>query len=186
MSCATRHLRKRLRRCAIALALFALLASCPKLESQDEELSVRAALLFNLTKYVAWPPSQKRIVVSVVGGGAKAAVFRQLLNNKITEGRPILVIVDPSDADLRNCDVVYFYQSSRTARAASESLDGVRCLTVGDTSRFVNDGGMVGLIRGGDQIQIFVNVDATARHGITLSSRLLNLSVLVHSARRMH
>jgi hypothetical protein len=172
---------------AVVLVLFGLLASGPKLVPQDDELSVRAAYLLILTKYVNWPPSQKRVVVEVVGDNSTAAAIQLLLNNKVTDGRPILVVAHPSDTELRSCDVVYFDQSARlAAQSVGEKLSGTRCITVGDNDRFVYEGGMVGLVRSGDQIQIFVNVDATGREGVVLSSRLLNLAVLVHSSRRAH
>jgi hypothetical protein len=175
------------RQLGAALLLFGLLASGPHLAPQNDELSLRAAYLLNLTKYVDWPPSQKRIVVEVVGDNSTATAIQQLLNNKVTEGRPLEVVVHPSDSELRSCDIVYFDRSARSAtQSVREKLHGVRCITVGDNDQFVYEGGMVGLVRSGDQIQIFVNVDATERENVVLSSRLLNLAVLVHSSRRPH
>jgi hypothetical protein len=187
MRAARLHFWRSPRRLVLTLGLFGLLASGPNLEPQEDELSIRAAYLFNLTKYVDWPPSLKRIIVVVVGDDSTAAAIRQLLNNKVTDGRPVQVVVHPSDTDLRSCDVVYLDQSARSAaQSVREKLNGMRCITVGDNDRFVREGGMVGLVRSGDQIQIFVNVDATQREGVVLSSRLLNLAVLVHSSQRSH
>jgi hypothetical protein len=181
------HFWRSPRQLGVALVLLGLLTSGPNLVSQDDELSIRAAYLFNLTKYVDWQPSQKRIVVAVVGDDSTAAAIRQLLNNKVTDGRPLQIVVHPSDSDLRSCDVVYFGRSaSSAAQAVLEKLNGMRCITVGDDGRFVREGGMVALVRSGDQIQVFVNVDATHREGVELSSRLLNLAVLVHSSRKSH
>jgi hypothetical protein len=122
-----------------------------------------------------------------MGDDSTAAVIQQLLNNKVTDGHPLQIVVHPSDSDLRSCDVVYFGRSaSSAAQAVLEKLNGMRCITVGDDGRFVREGGMVALVRSGDQIQVFVNVDATHRGGVKLSSRLLNLAVLVHSSRKSH
>ena len=173
------------RRLAIGIAFLGALLGVPSAASQGDELSVRAAYLFNLTKYVNWPPSQARIVIGVLGDNATTEAFRQILQNKTTDGRPIEVLIHPTDADLRRCDVVYFDRTEpTTAEQLQEKLDDQPCLTVGESERFVREGGMVGLVRSGDQIQILINLDATQKRGMALSSRLMSLAVLVRSAGR--
>ncbi len=59
---------------------------------------------------------------------------------------------------------------------------GVRSvLTVGDASSFTRQGGMVGLITVGDHIDIEINLDASQRAKLKISSRLLNLAKVVRS-----
>lgn len=184
MRAARPHFWRSARRLIVALGSFVLLARGPNLESQENEISIRAAYLFNMTKYVEWPPSKKRIIMVVVGDDSTGAAIRQLLNNRVTDGRPIQVVLHPSDTDLRSCDVIYFDESALSAAQTVHKLNGTRCITVGNDDRFVREGGMIGLIRSDDQIQIFVNMDATQREGVVLSSRLLDLAVLVHSSRK--
>ena len=54
-------------------------------------------------------------------------------------------------------------------------------LTVGDSDKFVRTGGMVGLVRSGDQIEIEVNLEALRSRQLDMSSRLLSLAVVVPS-----
>jgi hypothetical protein len=54
-------------------------------------------------------------------------------------------------------------------------------LTVGESEDFIRDGGMVGLVRDADQIQIQVNLEATQAAGLRISSRLLSLAVVVRN-----
>ncbi len=167
------------------MGLFGVLLSSPGAAQQSDELSVRAAYLFNLTKYVNWPPSRERIVVEIMGDDSTSTAFRQILSNKTTDGRPIEVVVHPSDAELRKCDVIYIDQSERAAvQSLKEKLEGQPCLTVGESERFVREGGMVGLVRSGDQVQILVNLEATQKNGMVLSSRLMAVAILVRSSRR--
>jgi hypothetical protein len=100
----------------------------------------------------------------------------------LSDGRRITVMMHNPDSELNECDVLYI---SGVAPAAVRSIlnhSGSRpVLTVGDSEQFVRAGGMVGLVRSGDQIEIEVNLPALRGRQLNMSSRLLNLAVLVPS-----
>ncbi len=54
-------------------------------------------------------------------------------------------------------------------------------LTVSDAESFTAQGGMIGLVTAGDHIQLEVNLDAVQAARLKISSRLLNVAVLVRS-----
>jgi hypothetical protein len=67
-------------------------------------------------------------------------------------------------------------------RATLEKLRNLNVLTVGETGAFLKDGGMVALVNTGEQVQIQINVDTAHDAKFKISSRLLNIAKLVHSA----
>lgn len=149
-------------------------------KAQQDERAVRAAFVFNLTKYVLWPGAKKHLVIGVVDEGSMGPVLKQILEKKVSDGREISIVVHPSDAELRDCNLVYFSDSSPARfrsflnRIGSESI-----LTVGESDQFARAGGMVSLVRSGDQIEIEVNLKALRERNLDMSSRLLNLAVIV-------
>lgn len=171
---------------AIAAALFLVCAfgvTLPSLQAQQDERAVRAAYLFNLTRYVTWPGARKQIVIGVAGTSSIGTVFKDILENKVSDGRKVEVVLHPSDAELRKCDIVYVPAASQASLPGLLThTEGHPILIVGETSRFTRQGGMVGLIRSGDQIQIEVNLEAVHARGLEMSSRLLNLAVLVRTS----
>jgi hypothetical protein len=74
--------------------------------------------------------------------------------------------------------------SSNEARTALDRVRGKDILTIGEDDKFVRDGGMVGLVRNGDHIQIEVNLDATKAGHLKIASQLLDLAVIFHQGRR--
>jgi len=148
--------------------------------AQQDERAVRAAFVFNLTKYVSWPADKKRLVIGVVDEGSMGSVLKQILEKKVSSGREISIVVRPSEAELRDCDVVYFSESSAARiqsylnRIGSDSI-----LTVGESDQFARAGGTVSLVRSGDQIEIEVNLAALRKCKLEMSSRLLKLAVIV-------
>src|SRR6266481_5788164 len=79
--------------------------------AQQDERAVRAAFVFNLTKYVSWPQAHDRLMVGVIGDGSMGPVLKQVLDGKVSDGRRITVVMHPSDADLRECDLLYLAES---------------------------------------------------------------------------
>jgi hypothetical protein len=164
--------------------LLALLCVClvpqGRLHAQQDERAVRAAYVFSLTKYVAWPNGRDRLVVAVMGDGAMGPILKQVLDGKTSDGKTIRIAVHPSDAELHDCDILYVaYSSPAEVRSTLRRIGPRSVLTVGETDRFAREGGMVALVRSGDQMQIEVNLAALRTAQLQMSSRLLRLAVIV-------
>ena len=171
-------------RSVAALALLILLCSTSSQPQQDER-AVRAAYVYNLTKYVTWPKNGNELEICVAGGGSIGSSLERVMQGKVSDGRRILVSQRPLEQEIQRCDIIYF--NATTTASVQHMLDrltGHPVLTVGESESFMRAGGMVGLLRSGDQIQIQVNLDQVRAGELQMSSRLLDLAVVVHSGRR--
>jgi hypothetical protein len=160
----------------------AVLARCLPCASaqQRDERAVRAAYVFNLTKYVQWPQETSELIIGFIGSPTTGEKLRELLEGKTSESRSIHVALFPSEEELQKCSILYLTDTpSRKLRAALDKPASRGILTVGESDLFVREGGMVGLVKVGDQIQIQVNLEAMQQAGVKISSRLLNVAVLV-------
>lgn len=173
----------RFTRIAVASAL--LLSVLPTSAQQDVR-AVRSAFVYNLTKYVAWPKSKRTLLIGFIGDRTTGTTMKQILDGKSSDGRTLQILLNPTDSELQACDIVYI------TGAETPKLDPILLklgqmpiLTVGEDSRFPALGGMVGLIRSGDQIQIEVNLEALQRAGLKMSSRLLELATIVSRKQAM-
>lgn len=175
------HLRRaRLTRgVVVAAILIAPLSSILHAQLQDER-TVRAAFVFNLTKYVEWPDADHDFTIGVVGDGSMGETLKKLLEGRKTGDRPIRVVISPSEDELESCSMLYFVQSaSRRIQPAIGRVRNKSVLTVGETEVFVSDGGIVALVRNGGEVQIQVNLEAAQSAHLNISSQLLNLSKIV-------
>jgi hypothetical protein len=160
--------------------LCALLLLTSSLQAQRDERAVRAAFVYNLTKYVEWPQADKELVIGFVGEGGMGETLQRIVAGKTSDTRTLRVILDPADDQLERCDVVYVaYSSPKRTQTVLSKLRHKSTLSVGETGDFARAGGMVGLVRDADQIQIQVNLEAAQAAGLKISSRLLNLAVIV-------
>lgn len=163
----------------VFLALLAPIA--PGAEGQPhDERAVRAAFVFNLTKYVEWPQKTDEMVIGFIGQDQTGEIFKKMLDGKTSDSRVIRVLLSPSDQDLARCSILYIAEpSARNVRAALDQVRGKSILTVGDTEAFVREGGMIGLVTVGEQIQIRVSLETAQASRLKISSRLLNIAALV-------
>jgi hypothetical protein len=166
---------------ACALSLAPLFAT-PSLAQVRDERAVKVAFVFNLTKYVEWPRATNELVIGFVGDATMGEILQKMLAGKSSESRPIHVLLSPSDEQLEQCNVVYIADSSpKEILAALNKVRTKNILTVGDSDAFAREGGMVGLVTVGEQIQIQVNLQAAQDSRLKISSRLLNLSTIVRT-----
>jgi TonB family protein len=167
---------------AWAFGLVVLVPAICLPQSQDER-AVRAAYVFNLTKFVEWPPEKNELRIGFFGSTETGEFLRKMLDGRTSESRQIHMILFPSDDELQKCSMVYIADSQKKkVRATLDKLGYRNIVTVGETDWFALDGGMVGLVKVGEQIQMQVNLEATQRAGVKMGSHLLNLAVLVRSA----
>ena len=150
------------------------------LHAQQDERAVRAAYVFSLTKYVSWPNTQSRLIIGVVGDGNIGPVLKEVLDGKTSDGKNIRIAIHPSENELRDCNMVYVTDPSPAEmRSVLHHIGGRPILTVGETDGFIREGGMVALVRSGDQMQIEVNLNSLRMRQLEMSSRLLRLAVIV-------
>jgi uncharacterized protein DUF4154 len=164
----------------VLASTFALLAGATGLAAQQDQRAVRAAYLFNLTKYVSWPQEMRELRICSLADQRTGLQLKQLLEGKTSDGRAVHVVLDPPQIEQRQCAILYLdgLPPDRAA-AVLEEVNKAPVLTVGDDAIFARLGGMVGLVRAEDQIQLVVNMAALRSAGIRMSSRLLDLAIVV-------
>jgi YfiR/HmsC-like len=175
-----------------ALALASLLAWVPSLLAQDPkptEYQVKAIYLFNFGRFVEWPasittPRAKSFAVCVLGQDPFGAALDAALSGEMINLAPVVARRIPKPEEAVNCRVL-FISSSESSQLGEvlASLDKRSVLTVSDMPQFAKRGGMVQFLLDGNRVRFEVNLDATQRVGLNLSSDLLKLAIAVRRAR---
>jgi hypothetical protein len=166
--------------CAVAVVS---LVMAPAAAQVRDERAVKVALVYNLTKYVEWSKTANALNICFSGEGGMGEMLQKVLEGKSSESRPIHLVLFPSDEELKKCNILYIVETSpKKVRATLDKVRTLNILTVGETEAFIHEGGMVGLLRTGEQVQIQINLEAARNAKLRISSRLLDLAVLVKLA----
>ena len=178
-----RHSPRWWRSLFVATATLACLATAAPAADLRDENAVRAAFVFNLTKYVEWPANSNNLRICFLGDSAMGAVLKSTLQGKTSDNRLIEVSLEAGDEPPDRCDVVYIsYRSTERARAVLLRLKSRNVLTVGDSESFAESGGMVGLVTQNEHIKLQVNLQAVQLAQLKISSRVLALATIVNPA----
>ncbi len=166
------------------LAAFTAIALPPASTQVRDERAVRVAYLYSLIKFVEWPNQQNDLLIGYVGAPATGETLFKSLDGRKSDARTLHVVLAPSDELLEKCGIIYFGDASpEDIRKTLAKVDGRAVLTLGETDSFPQRGGMIGLVKDEDHIEIVVNLQLTVRSGIKISSRVLNLATIVQPGR---
>jgi YfiR/HmsC-like len=157
------------------LAVPALLAA-----QTASEYDVKAAFLYNFTKFVDWPPDafpdSGSLKICVLGddpfGGSLRTVAGELVGN-----RKLTVTRTESLARPAGCQVLFISRSEQDhVRQILAAVKGSPVLTVGDTKGFADDGVIINFVLEGSKVRFEINTDSAEQAHLKISSKLLQLA----------
>jgi hypothetical protein len=168
----------------LLLGLVALAAAArPAVAQSVSAPDLKAAFLFNFARFADWPalPPDAPIVLCVSGDDPLASALASTLRGQAAENRGVAVTrLASGDASWRACQVLFIggANKSQIARVVGDAAT-MPILTVSDTARFAEAGGMIELYLDNGRMRFAINIDAVQRSHVRLSSRLLGLAKIV-------
>jgi hypothetical protein len=159
-----------------------LLAAPLSARRQTGADAIKAAFLYNFTRFVEWPAAAAagadgRFHVCVAAEPAFVAHIETMLKGEDVNGRPVsLAVPDPPDP-ARSCHLVYLgaAHAQRAARLVA-ALRRAPVLTVGEGAAFVEKGGMIAFILEDNRVKFDINKAAVDQAGLSVSSKLLRVA----------
>jgi hypothetical protein len=157
-------------------------------EQAPTEYQVKAAYVFNFFKFVEWPgdptnAAQAPWVIGVVGDNPIGQELPRLVAGKSVEGRALQVKIFQPTEDLRGCNILFISASeSKRLPLILADLHGASVLTVADMKHFLDSGGMIQFVIEDGSVRLAIDVGATSRARLKVSSKLLALARTVTGA----
>lgn len=142
------------------------------------EDDIKAAFLYNFTKFVEWPAGTADAfrLCTVAEPGFNKALERTVVGETVN-GLPI-VHVSPSTPDAaRSCDILFLgrLENDRADRWIA-AVRSAPVLVVGESPGVANRGAHINFVVDDNRVQFDVNAEAARRAGLTISSKLLRVA----------
>ena len=170
----------------LARLMIVALIAIPGLTSGEqlvaEEYQVKGAFLLNFTKFVDWPAQHfategRPLVIGVLGRNPFGGELEQITRGRRVNGREITIAFIDTAAAAAAADLVFVCAGEETRfEAMSTALRQAQVLTVGESPRFAEAGGMITFLREADKVRFAVNLDSAERAGLKISAQLLKLA----------
>jgi YfiR/HmsC-like len=145
------------------------------------ESDVKAAFLYNFTKFVEWPSAsfpdaRSPLKICVLGEDPFGKTLRALADGEVV-GRPLSLLRLDNLSNPAACHVLFISRSEKKRLPQILAvLDNAPVLTVGDTPEFFEQGGIINFILEESKVRFEINQEAAERVGIKISSKLLALA----------
>ena len=158
-----------------------LLASVAGAQMMDE-YQVKAGFVSSFASFVEWPADtfgtpQEPIAICVLGQNPFGTALNGLVAGKVVEGRTFVVRQISDVQQTSDCQILFVSASEHLRlRAILGSLGDRSVFSVGDTSDFIAEGGIVSLRTESGRVSIEINCDAARAKHLRISSRLLQLA----------
>jgi hypothetical protein len=149
----------------------------PEEQTPVSDIQVKAAFIFNFAKFVQWPVEAGALVIGVVGNDGLAQAVMRAVEGRTISGRAIEVRRLLATDSPRGCHVLHI--SNLTDHDTSALLVQAQgpVLTIGETPRFLRDGGMVRMFVEDRRMRFQINRGQTDAVGLRISAQLLSLAV---------
>lgn len=184
---AARALRARAARWRGLLALLALLSSVAQVAvssdlSASREYQLKAAFVYNFTKFIEWPPqsfpgASDSIVVGVLGDSPFGAQLAQVVKDRRVNGRGIVVKRVDTAAEARSVHLLFVgAMQDGHFDEIEPGLAGSAVVTIGESSSFAGRGRTINFVLEDDKLRFEINMDSAEHAGLRISAQLQKLA----------
>ena len=177
---------KRLILCCTLLAAMQTTASAAKMPDEDK---VRAAFLYNFSKFIEWPQSsftntQGELVIGILGSDHLSDELIPL-EGRAVRNHPIKVIYYTSIAEITNCHLLYLGTTdSALIKTALKTLRDKPVVLVSDVENFARNNGIIQLVAVRGRLRFIINQNAAQTKELKINSQLLKLAIEVIEAKQ--
>jgi hypothetical protein len=168
---------------ALLLAAVCLAASSARpARAQDGEYALKAAFLYNFTRFVEWPPHafagpRAPLHLCVLGEDPFGKQLDDLVTGEEVSGHSLVVRRPQLGDDLEQCHLLFVSGSEkRRFDEILAPLKGKGVFTVGEEDGFLEAGGILRFVLVGNKVRFRINRAEVERSPFVVSSKLMRLA----------
>ncbi len=141
------------------------------------EYKIKAAYIYNFTKFVTWPKTESDTFNLCILGKEPFGPLLNSIESRTALGLPIkLIRLNHFDAS-RQCHILFLGDAIR--KDVREAIASASILTVSEEKQFAEHGGMIGFIVKNGKVKLQINLGRAKQAGLEISAKLLEVSEVI-------
>lgn len=147
-----------------------------------KEYELKAAFLYNFTKFVEWPTNhfpnaQAPLVVAVAGQSPCTAELEKIARERKVNGRALIIKMVKTPEAAKDAHVL-FLPASEDSRLKEwlAGVQGAGVLSIGESESFARQSGIINFVLEGEKIRFDLNIDQAEAAGLKVSAQLQKLA----------
>lgn len=150
-------------------------------QTREEEYTIKAAFIYNFTKYIEWETSsnQNEFVIGIVGSSGINMPLVLIARTNTVKNKKIMVRIVNNLEDIRGCSILFISKNNTFSLPSILDQAGRGVLTVSEEPGFAKLGTAFNFVIKNDKIKFEANLRALNSAGLRASSQLLKLAQIV-------
>jgi hypothetical protein len=153
-----------------------------KPQSVADEYNLKAAFLYNFTRYIEWTPetNTQEFVIGVVGTSAIYDPLEDIANSKTVNGKRIVIRVFTNPEDITFCHILFVSRSANFPLIDIMEKARVKgTLIVTEKNGLAAQGAAINFIIVENKLKFEANTKSIKKADLKVSSQLLKLAILI-------
>jgi len=151
-------------------------------ETVTKEYQLKAAFIYNFTKFVDWPVQRsgskdRPFTIGVFGKNPFGDELNKLAQGRSVNGRSMVIKNITSTNEAVSVDLLFVSSGQEESLGKFLiTIQGEGVLTIGESKSFAEYGGIINFVTEADKIRFEINLDEAERGGLKLRAQLLKLA----------
>lgn len=145
------------------------------------EYGVKAAFVYNFTKFIEWPPESfasrtSPFVIGVLGSEPLLPELEKAVRGRKIDGRTIVIQGLRDTSEVASPHVLFVGGAAGLTSELAQRIATRPILTVGESPDFLEQGGVIGFVFEGDKLRFRIEMGAAGRAKLRISAQLQKLA----------
>lgn len=171
-----------LKRFLFIVILLTLSQSFAWCQSQVEEYNLKAAFVYNFTKYINWGPfaPEGEFVIGIVGQSPIYEPLQEIAQTKTVNDKKIVIRTFIKPEDITSCNILYISKNGSIPLYSVLEKVNSGTLTISEEEGYARQGTAFNFVLVKDKLRFESNIRALNSTGLKASSQLLKLAIIVN------
>ena len=149
-------------------------------QSKEEEYNLKAAFVYNFTRYINWPPAvEDDFIIGVVGSSPIYEPLLEIAKTKTVNEKKITIRSFEKPEDITFCNILYISKNSSIPLYSVLTKIGYGTLTISEEEGYARQGTAFNFVLVKDKLRFESNIRALNLARLKASSQLLKLAIIV-------
>jgi hypothetical protein len=146
------------------------------------EYNLKAAFVYNFTKYIEWKPStgENEFVIGIIGASPINDPLVEVVKTETVDGKKIIIKQFNKPADISSCHILFISQHAAVSlEDILAKTAGKNMLIISEQDGYAEQGTAINFVIVNRKLKFEANVKAINAAGLTASSQLLKLAIII-------
>ena len=150
-----------------------------KAQVVDNSADLKAAFIYNFTKYIDWDLANPDFTIGVIGSSSIYQSLVEIAKTRTVNDKKIVVRHFNKPEDITNCNILFISSNTDASLSSINAKINKGTLTISEENGFAELGTCFNFVVRNDKLRFEANIKSLNAAGLKASSQLLKLAILV-------